>query len=280
MSEYEDLCEKYGLSPGSEDDYDRLGEIMANGGGRQNPHSPNNFDDGLSVELVFRTFQEACQWSKKHEGKPFTRTVDGRYFAPVGSARANPATSNLAQISRSEVSAFLQGVAAPGSNWLPGTFVPLFGLEQDEERSDFDRLLENQYFLPRLSALAPRIARETISGRYSTSGLSKMMSSSFHQAQSSRQLQELLELLEGKLLRVKRWYMTQAIANGEEMKDVVNRLQEVPSPFQAMGKLWDHRRRYGKTPVDLLFWQGAVEVVREAFAYRTDSTGDECSADI
>jgi len=268
MGDYEKLCDQMGLNPGSEEDYEKLFKIMVHGRGKERTHSPSFLEGDKPRELIFGSFHEACEWSKNHSGSPFTRSADGRYFIPMGSKYADHEIESFTQVQESELRAFLKGAAAPGVNWLPGTYVGIADAAPNKALFERDQLLEKQYFLPRLSALAPRIANEKIKGKYSVVGLGKLMSSPFHTAQSLDQVKELLDLLEGKLVRAKRWYATQAAEMGGDAEFIKNKYQEIPSHFQAIRKLMDYQAKFGKVPIELYFWQAAVEVVREEYAVR------------
>lgn len=274
MGEYEELCERFGLDPSSGDDYERLTDVLV-GGGSERPE-PADWPGTEKRELLFATFQEACEWSKAQGGKPFTRCADGSHFAPVGSECASPREDGLAEgqsglasigpveVSRAEVLAFLEGRAAPGSDWLPGTWMGLNHTGPNPSTRDYH--MEKRHFLPRLTALAPAIARQWRSGRHGTTGFFTMMSNRFHAQQSSRQLSELLRLLEGRLVRARRWYATQAAARGE-MKAYEN----IPSPFLPSGMFHAHKKQYGETPQELVFWLGAIESVRKEVERRSES---------
>ena len=269
MGEYEELCENMGLSPGSEDDYELLTDMLVNG--KRATRKADNSEDRDSADLIFVTYQEAREWSKANNGHPFSRTADGDGFTPVGSKLAKPVDrsrsnkgDSLGQgsIDQYVIRAFLKGESAPGTGWLPGTWTNSF----DEGPADLDYIMEKRFFLPRLSVLAPEIANWAKNGRFVTYNLPRLMSSKHHQAQSSAQLRELLDLLEGKLVRLKRWYATQAAAGGE-----IKTYEFLPSPFQASGKIHEHERQHGKTPKELYFWQGTVEILRQELARRGSS---------
>lgn len=267
------MCGEMGLDPSSEADYDRLTELMVNGGGRTRQDF-NAEDERESKELLFATFSEAAEWSKSHGGKPFTRSTDGSHFTPAGSASARDTNTNVAPDTPADIRAFLAGQAAAGSDWLPGTYprgAP--GSESDlaEELFARDQLKEKRYFLPRLNVLAPRIAREKLRGKFSTMAFYKLISSAAHQAQSREQLGELLELLEGRLARAKQWYSSQAAGRGEADEVMTKRYKDFPSPSVASGIIMAHERQFGKTPKELSFWLGAVEVVRKELAARNEA---------
>jgi len=269
MGEYEELCENMGLSPGSEGDYELLTDMLVNG--KRATRKTDNSEDRESVDLIFVTFQEAREWSKANSGHPFSRTADGDAFTPVGSKLAKPVevsrsttddSLDQGSMGQDVIRAYLKGESAPGTDWLPGTWVDSF----DRGPADLDYIKEKRFFLPRLSVLAPEIANWAKNGRFVTYNLPRLMSSKHHQGQSSAQLRELLDLLEGKLVRVKRWYATQAAAGGQ-----VRTYEIVPSPFQASRKIHEHERQYGKTPEELWFWQGTVEILRQELARRGGS---------
>lgn len=266
MGEYEEMCEKMGLSPGSEDDYELLTDMLVNG--KRSTREADDSDDRDSADLIFVTFQEAREWSKANNGHPFSRTADGDAFTPVGSKLTKPIEGSRSNkddsrdqvsIGQDAIRAFLRGEAAPGTDWLPGTWSNSF----DEGPADRDHIKEKRFFLPRLSVLAPEIANWAKNGRFITYTMPRLMSSKHHQAQSSAQLRELRDLLEGKLVRTKRWYATQAAASGE-----LTTYELIPSPFQASGKIREHERQHGKTPKELCFWQGSVEILLQELARR------------
>jgi hypothetical protein len=94
MGEYEEMCEKFGLKPGSEEDYDRLVEIMTDGGavgssrnglshevsGDSSVHTTDASD---AAEQSFKTFAEARDWAQQHPGRSFTRAQNGVGFQSV-----------------------------------------------------------------------------------------------------------------------------------------------------------------------------------------------------
>lgn len=277
MGEYEDLCQQMGLDPSTDEDYDRLSDALVNGRSIGAQSDPDDEDE--PEEILFPTFREASEWSKQHGGKPFTRTADGNYFAPVGSDAAKPlevATADKGRVqedpprvSKAEVRAFFEGKVAPGADWLPGTWPR--GASSDPSHANFERdqLKEKRLFLPRLAALAPDIARAKRRGRFSTVFMYTLMSTTFHQAQSMEQLRQLLYLLEGKLIRAKRWYSTQAADQGEDKS-----YERIPSPLLSRSKLFEHQRQHGVVPEELLFWQGTVEIVRTEIARRRGAVTD------
>jgi superfamily II DNA helicase RecQ len=83
MGEYEEMCDSMGLSAGSEEDYDRLTRAFLTGE-RPTPRGTSRTPIPKTKALLFHTFGEASVWSKKNDGKPFTRTADGLHFTPAG----------------------------------------------------------------------------------------------------------------------------------------------------------------------------------------------------
>lgn len=83
MGEYEELCESMGLSAGSEEDYDSLTHAMLSGE-RPTPRRISHYEAPRREELLFSTFGQAREWSKKNGGHPFTRAADGQNFTPAG----------------------------------------------------------------------------------------------------------------------------------------------------------------------------------------------------
>lgn len=83
MGEYEEMCESMGLSAGSEEDYDRLTHAMLTG---ERPAPRRTFRSAAPQrkELLFSTFDQASEWSKRNDGRPFTRAADGQNFTPAG----------------------------------------------------------------------------------------------------------------------------------------------------------------------------------------------------
>lgn len=265
MGEYEELCESMGLSAGSEKDYDRLVDAMVSGvpsraRGQEDPAHP----------LLFLTFKEATEWSKQNAGKPITRTADGNHFTPVGEQNSN----NSITITRTsantdtqdQVRAFLQGSADPLTGWLPGTYTGIFSAPDAGREAELDAVnyqREQRCFLPRLAALAPSYAAKARNGRYGEHFLSDAMKNEFHLGQSKEQIIELLFLLEGKVVRNRRWYETQAVLRGEDPEATKKKFDELPPP-NSIGRLTqEHRRIFGKTPEEYLFWRGCVEAVRK-----------------
>ena len=89
MGEYEEMCESMGLSAGSEEDYDLLTHAMLTGE-RPTPRRTSRYAAPLRKELLFSTFGQASEWSKKNDGRPFTRAADGQNFTPAGGDLTRP----------------------------------------------------------------------------------------------------------------------------------------------------------------------------------------------
>jgi hypothetical protein len=265
MGEYEELCESMGLSAGSEEDYDRLADAMVSGSpirtrGQEEPPLP----------LLFLTFKEAMEWAKQNGGKPITRTADGHHFTPVGKQNSNNSITitrtNASTDTQDQVRAFLQGSADPLTGWLPGTFTGIFsapGAEREAELDAVNSQREQRHFFPRLAALAPTYATRARNGRYGATFLSSVMKNEFHLGQSKEQISELLSLLEGKVVRNRRWYETQAVHIGEAPETAKKQYDDLPPPNSMTRLTQEHRRLYGKTPEEYLFWRDCAEAVRK-----------------
>lgn len=265
MSEYEELCDSMGLNPGSEEDYDRLVDAMVNGT-RPRRTKASGWNAGDEQEFLFPTFREASEWSKRNGGKPFRRSADGAFFVPVRSALAQQATNELRSESVATVRAFLEGKALPGSDWLPGTYDG-DGLMEGLWLRDFER--GKRYFRPRLAVLAPPFARQYERGDFDFAPGSR----SFLKSLSPEQLGELLALLEGKLIRAKRWYKTSAIAEAKPGVAIDETLyEEIPVGFNQIRAIVEGRvddlKRHKLFPKELLFWRAAVDIVQKEYDQR------------
>jgi hypothetical protein len=270
MGDYEELCEQFGLSPSSDEDYEALTDILVNGTGEAREQGSRKMRD--SAARVFLTFQEASEWSRANNGHPFTRTADGNHFAPVKSnyiksppfigSSKDDLISDSWSIKREAIQAFLKGEAAPNTDWLPGTYLHI---GSDRTEPEIDSLNEKQFFLPRLELLAPDIAKLAKKYKFATYGFYQLMSCRHHQMQTVAELLDLLDLLKGKLVRSKRWYTTQSADSG------INKVYDVlPSFFESNAMVWAYEQRHGKIPKELCFWQGAVDIVQREVDKRVE----------
>lgn len=274
MGEYEDLCRQEGLDPSSEEDYERLQDSLVSG--RRIWPSPGKDLGGAADEIHFSTFSEASEWSKRNGGRPFTRSSDGIHFIPVGSRDSTSPdrrtrfkhfsflehSVQFMDVSQAEVQAFLQGDAAPGSDWLPGTWYDFPISPELEAILERQSLLESKVFMPRLAMLAPDIHRN-LQRTHPSYYASSVRAPGHHRKQTIEQLEQLLSLLEGKLTRTRRWYTTCAAARGESRT-----YEDIPLPSWSGNKLYEHIAKHGKTPKDLVYWHTLVHAVRAEITRR------------
>lgn len=160
----------------------------------------------------------------------------------------------------------LQGDVDPLTGWLPGTFTNIFSAPEEEHEAELDAVnshREQRYFLPRLAALAPTFASRARNGRYDSTFLSSAIKNDLHLGRSKEQISELLFLLEGKVVRSRRWYETQEIHNGKSSEISMKKYDDLPQPNSISRLTLEHRRLYGKTPEEYLFWRGCAEAVRK-----------------
>lgn len=83
MSDWEDFCESSNINPHDPDQFDRLVDKWSKDDKPTSSDEKDYFPPNKKVEnIYFETFQQAAEWSKNNQGKPFTRSPDGRHFVP------------------------------------------------------------------------------------------------------------------------------------------------------------------------------------------------------
>jgi hypothetical protein len=260
MSDYEDLCNDMGLDPSSGDDYEILLEMITEGR-RPGCHSVRDDIDDEVEKLCFKKFQDASDWSKRNNGKPFMRSADGTHFVPKESISVT--SKNI--ISR-QVQIIFKKKHYPEDNpvastWIPGTYPTT---KNEEELSSIDTENRHRNFIPRLNKLSPDISKRASKNFYLTA-LGNTMFLPFHQQQSRSELFQLISLLEEAFMRSQRRHATREDIFLKNFEEKIKRDDMEPYWSKMPDFEYMHRRRI---PKDVYFWEFCINIVMDELISR------------
>lgn len=258
-----------GVNSGCPDDYDRLLEMIEQPSSGRLPSSVPVFvyDDEPEEpeELRFNTFQEAAAWAKNNKGKAFKRSADGTHFAPIEETNEAYGIASAAPKPPTQDTASSQANDTSGSVWLPGTYPTT-----DDEQLLLEKDIEHQRlaFWPVLKRLAPEVFRQA---RIASIGYALDVASFQFDNNTRFELQELLTILEVRLVRSIRWHATKREALFEDIKR-----REKERYINSSPETRAHDRRLKSSlnaaPSEVLFWKKAIEIVQVEHSRRKEGT--------